>query len=172
MQKDLDGPAADALVVTHLNTHLMGTRMQHTLATGAMASAATIAAVAVLGKMEDGTAAGPINAVSHILWGDEDADTDAVDAPHTIAGAGLNAAAVTGWAGSHELFMPKEGHPSVQRALMVGAAVSAIAYVTDYHVVPKRLTPGSEKRLKPHSLFGVYAVLALSLAAGSLSREL
>lgn len=69
MPMEFDGPPADALVVTHLSTHLMGTWMQHTLATGAMASAATTAAVAVLGKMDDGSAAGPINAISHILWG-------------------------------------------------------------------------------------------------------
>lgn len=149
----------------------MGTWMKHTLATGALASAATTAAVAVLGKMDDGSAAGPINAVSHILWGDKDADTDAVDAPHTITGAGLNAAAVTAWAGVHELFMPKEGRPSVQCALMVGVAVSTIAYVTDYHVGPKRLTPGFEKRLKPGAVFSVYVVLALFLAAGSVSHE-
>jgi hypothetical protein len=40
--------------------------------------------------------------------------------------------------------------------------------VTDYYVVPKRVTRGFEKRLSDPALFGVYAALALSLAAGSL----
>jgi hypothetical protein len=41
--------------------------------------------------------------------------------------------------------------------------VAAAAYVTDYHVVPKRLTPGWELRISPRSLLATYAVLALAL---------
>ncbi|HEY0978183.1 MAG TPA: hypothetical protein VGE21_12000 [Flavobacteriales bacterium] len=149
----------------------MGTWMKDTLATGAMATTATTTAVALLGRMECGSAAAPINAVSHMLWGDEAADTETVDAKHTLAGAVLNAAAVTGWAGVHELMLPRHRAPSVERALMSGATTAALAYVTDYHVVPKRFTPGFEKRLSPLALVGVYAVLALALAAGSMSRQ-
>lgn len=140
-------------------------------ATGGVAAAATTAAVAVLGKLEGGSGIAPINAVSHILWGDKEPVTEEVDASHTAAGAALNAMAVTAWAGLHELLMPRKGRPTVQRALLSGAATAAVAYVTDYHIVPKRLTPGFEKRLSGAALFGVYATLALALAAGSLCRE-
>lgn len=139
-----------------------------TLTTGAVATAATTLAVAALGKAEGGNAVAPINAVSHILWGDEAASADGIDASHTIPGLALNAAAVTGWAGVHELLMPRRGPRGLGQALAAGAAVSALAYVIDYHVVPERLTPGFEKRLSNASLLGVYAALALSLAAGSL----
>jgi len=149
----------------------MGTWIKDTLTTGAVASATTTAAVAVLGKLEGRSAVAPINAVSHILWGEEAADTEQLDARHTLAGAGLNAVAVTGWAGLHELFMPRSGTPSAKRALLAGIATATVAYVTDYHVVPKRFTPGFEKRLSGKALFGVYAALALSLAAGSLCRR-
>ena len=149
----------------------MGTWIKDTLATGAVASAATTAAAAVLGRVENGSAAGPINAVSHILWGKEATCTDAVDARHTLVGAGLNAAAVTSWAALFELALPRNRRPSVPRALLTGAATAAVAYVTDYHVVPKRFTPGFEERLSGRSLFAVYATLALALAAGSLMRE-
>ncbi len=149
----------------------MATWIEDTLTTGAVATAATTAIVAVLGKVEGGSAVAPINAVSHILWGEEAAATEQLDARHTLAGAGLNAAAVTGWAGLHELFMPRRSTPSVQHALLTGVATAAVAYVTDYHVVPERFTPGFEKRLSRPSLFGVYATLALSLAAGSLCRK-
>jgi hypothetical protein len=148
----------------------MGTWMKDTITTGAMATASTTAALAILGKLENDSAVSPINAVSHMLWGDEAADTDVVDTEHTLAGAGLNAAAVTSWAGLFELFMPRKGAPSVQRALLAGTATAAAAYYTDYHLVPERLTPGFEKRLSQPALIGVFATLALSLAAASLCR--
>ncbi len=149
----------------------MGSWIKDTLTTGAMASASTTAAVAIMGKVEIDSAAAPINAVSHILWGDDAAQSEQLDAQHTLAGAALNAMAVTGWAGLHELLMPRRGAPGVTRAVLSGVAVSALAYITDYHVVPKRFTPGFEKRLSRTALLGMYATLALSLAAGSLSRK-
>jgi hypothetical protein len=149
----------------------MGTWIKDTLTTGAVATASTTAAVAVLGNIEGGSATAPINAVSHILWGDSAATKEQFDARHTLAGAGINAVAVTGWAGLHQLFMPRKGRASVQRAVLAGVVTAAVAYVTDYHVVPNRFTPGFEKRLSSSALFGVYATLALSLAAGSLCRK-
>jgi hypothetical protein len=41
--------------------------------------------------------------------------------------------------------------------------VTAGAYVVDYHLVPKRLTPGFEERLSPGALALVYAALGVSL---------
>lgn len=91
-----------------------------------------------------------------------------VDAKHTLAGAGINAASVTMWAGVHELLFGKWARKGPAEAIVSGAAVSALAYAVDYHVVPKRLTPGFEKKLSPQGLFTTYAVLALSFAAGAL----
>lgn len=51
---------------------------------------------------------------------------------------------------------------------MRGAAVSTLACVTDYHVVPKRLTPGFELRLPAGALAAAYAALALGLSAREL----
>jgi hypothetical protein len=48
--------------------------------------------------------------------------------------------------------------------MLGGGLVSALAYVTDYYVVPKRLTPGYELRLRPCALAGIYLALALSLS--------
>ncbi len=158
------------LVPPAIKSFAMGTWIKDTMTTGATATAVTTAAVAILGRMENGNAAGAINAISHMLWGEEAATTDRVDARHTLTGAGLNAAAATAWAGMHELLLPRRVRPTAMRALVAGAATSVIAYMVDYHVVPKRFTPGFEKKLSQNSLFGVYAVLALSLAAGSLAR--
>jgi hypothetical protein len=59
---------------------------------------------------------------------------------------------------------------SVRRALRDGVLTSAIAYVVDYHVVPRRLTPGFELRLPTKALAGIYAALAFGLAARDLVR--
>lgn len=144
--------------------------MKDTLATGALSSVATTAAVALMGKLEGGSAIAPINAISHMIRGDEAARTEEVDVVHTLTGLTINAAAIIAWAGLHELLMPRRNTPSVKRAVAGGSAIAVIAYLTDYHVVPKRFTPGFEKRLSHAALLGVYFVLALSLATGSLHR--
>jgi hypothetical protein len=148
----------------------MGTWIKDTMTTGAVVATTTTAVAALLGRLESGSAAAPINAVSHILVGDDEDTGEQVDVKHTLAGAGLNAMAVTGWAAVHELFMPRTGRPTVQRALVSGTATAALAYITDYHVMPKRLTPGFEKRLSGAALFSVFATLAVFLAAASLYR--
>jgi hypothetical protein len=128
--------------------------------------------VAACAKAENEPVAAPINAVSHIAFGDEAATHDEASAKYTGTGLALNASAVTAWALIHELLYSRVGSKgNVATALACGAAVSAAAYVTDYYIVPKRFTPGFEKRLSGWSLFGVYSALALSLAAGSICKR-
>jgi hypothetical protein len=43
--------------------------------------------------------------------------------------------------------------------------VTAGAYLTDYYLVPKRFTPGFEKRLSGKSLAAIFVALAAGLAA-------
>jgi hypothetical protein len=49
--------------------------------------------------------------------------------------------------------------------ILDAAAVTAGAYITDYYLVPKRFTPGFEKRVSGKSLFAIYVALAVGLAA-------
>lgn len=142
-----------------------------TLRTGAVATAATTAAVSALGLGEEGEPIAPINAVSHIAWGDEAAAHDEASVEYTGTGAALNAAAVTGWAGIHELVMRQVESRTLANSMAVGTLVAAAAYVTDYYIVPRRFTPGFEKRLSGPALAGVYAVLAASLGVGTLLRS-
>lgn len=142
-----------------------------TLETGAVASAATTAAIAACAKAEGTTVAGPLNAVSHILYGDQAARRDDVTLKHTATGTALNAAAVTMWAGIYEALFGRRAERDPATALVGGATVAVMAYATDYYVVPQRLTPGFEKRLSNTSLFAIYGVLAGSFALGSLLRR-
>ena len=133
----------------------------------AAATVATTAATAICGVVENGNWAAPVNAISHIAWGEKAAHREAVSIKHTVLGAGLNAAAMVAWAAFHHLvFRPHNRRSTAAGALARGAATAGIAYVVDYHVVPKRLTPGFEKRLSNRSVFAIYAALAASLAAG------
>lgn len=143
--------------------------VQHTINTGIVASTATTIAASVCGALEDGQPIAPMNAVSHILWDDEAARHTEPSLQYTALGTALNAAAVTSWAAIYELCCgDRANKKDIVGAVVGGALVSAAAYITDYHIVPRRVTPGFELRLSNRSLFGIYTTLALSLAAGSL----
>jgi hypothetical protein len=62
-------------------------------------------------------------------------------------------------------------NPAPGKAALTGGAVAALAYITDYKVVPKRLTPGYELALPPQALYGIFAVMGLSLALSTVVRE-
>jgi hypothetical protein len=48
------------------------------------------------------------------------------------------------------------------------SAVSALAYLVDYHMVPRRFTPGFEKVLPRQALLPIYLAIAAGLIAGTL----
>lgn len=136
--------------------------LERALVSGTIAAAAVALAVAVAGRRRIGSGAAPLNATSHLLWGDEAARHDGYSMKYTATGFAANHAAAIFWA----LFY--EALPRRLPALARGAAVSALAYVVDYHVVPRRLTPGFELRLPRLALAPVYAALAAGLAARDL----
>lgn len=145
-----------------------------TRATG-VATLGTTVITALLGRREAGSAYAPLNATSHIAFGDEAARKDHLSLRYTGAGSAINAAAMLSWTVLQELVFGRwvqqgRGRERAVRALAAGAATSAAAYVTDYHVVPERLTPGFEKRLSGKALGITYAVLAGALAIGLICR--
>ena len=139
-----------------------------TLLTSAVTTAATTATVCLLSSRDTGHPAAGLNATSHILWGDEAMRHNQWDFRHTLTGALLNAGAMGFWSAVQGLFPEPR---SVLGAARNATIVSALAYVTDYHVVPGRLTPGFEQRLSRKSLLGTYAVLAASLAVSALATR-
>lgn len=134
------------------------------LVRAATCAAATSATVSVLSTLQTGRPAAALNAVSHILWGKRAFRANRLDVSHTLAGTLLNAAAMLSWSVVYELL--PEAHTASAR-LAKAAGVTALAYITDYHVVPQRLTPGFEERLSPAALALVYAVLGASFFAAS-----
>ena len=139
---------------------------------GAVATATTTAVAAVCGGVENNRATAPINAVSHIIWGNKATRRSSPSLKYTVPGLLLNGAAVTSWALlKGVMFGPQQRKKSATRALAEGAAISGIAYVTDYYLVPERLTPGFEHRLSNKSLAGIYGTLALSIGLASWLRR-
>lgn len=139
-------------------------------ASGSFAGLVTTAAVALAGLREAGSAAAPINATTHVLWGDEAGATDAVDVKHTLPGVLINVGAGVFWALVHELLLERLPRRNRAAAAASGAAVAGLAYVVDYHLIPRRLTPGWELRLPRRFVALGFVALGVSLAVAGLMR--
>ena len=137
------------------------------LVSGTLAAAAVTLVASLAARRAGGSSAAALNATSHFLWGERAGREDAYSMKYTGTGFAANYGASVFWALFYEaLGRGKRRTPA--RALLDGALISAAAYVTDYHVVPKRLTPGFELRLPGPALACVYAALALGLSARDL----
>src|SRR4051812_19641159 len=115
------------------------------------------------------TAAAPVNAVSHWIFGDPALRRDETDLTHTLTGYLIHHGAAVFWGTLHAKFWgAKPEHKKPLPALAGAAAAAGIACFTDYQLTPKRLTPGFEHRLAKPELANVYVCFALGLAVGSL----
>ena len=113
-----------------------------------------------------------MHAVSHIAWGDAPEAHKGRTLHNHIIGSTLHHGASVFWAVFFEALFGRHAERSTAAALAGGAAISAAAYVTDYHIVSDRFKPGFEAYLSDRSLFAVYAALAVGLAAGARLRGL
>jgi hypothetical protein len=137
------------------------------LVSGAVASVASALAAAACSRVENRHAARPMHAVAHISEGGAPPARSGSGRRNTALGFAIHTAASVWWA----LFF--EALPPRLRRGPGAVSVAGIAYVVDYHVVPKRFRPGFEAHLMGRSLFAVYAALAAGFAlAGHLNRRL
>ncbi|SCY28785.1 hypothetical protein SAMN05216420_104118 [Nitrosospira sp. Nl5] len=154
--------------------------IKRALTSGTVSGIATAIAAALAGKREDGSYAAPLNATSHVLWGDKAAHQDDASLKYTLTGLLLNHAAAIFWALFYEKWFGRRGTGSVAgtagadearslaKPILGAAAVTAGAYVTDYYLIPERFTPGFEKRLSGKSLATIFGILAVGLVACDL----
>jgi hypothetical protein len=140
------------------------------IGSGAFAGLAAIVALALCGRRETQSAVAPINATSHVLWGDEAGAASAVDLAHTVPGLVINTGAAIFWAFVHELALARFAPRGRTAAAASAAAVAALAYVVDYHLVPRRLTPGWELRLSRRSVALGFIALGAGLGVAQLAR--
>lgn len=134
---------------------------------GLAASLLSMVALALRGKAEAGSAAAPFNAISHWLYGARALRLDTADMRHTALGAVVHAGSSMFWATIYEEAVCRSDPPPTPAKLVAGAAgVATLAAVTDFALVPERLTPGFEHRLSKRSLALTYALFAAGLALG------
>jgi hypothetical protein len=139
---------------------------------GSLAAFASTAVLIAAGKREAGSAAAPVNAVSHWYWGDEALRRDKADLAHTTAGYLTHHGASVFWAMAYAAFCRNRSASRTLGGAAAGAvATSAVACFVDYCLTPRRFTPGYEHRLSIPALAAVYAAFALGLGAGDLAMR-
>jgi hypothetical protein len=142
--------------------------LRRAVLSGAVASIASAATLALCGKIERGTAPGPINGPSQWVWGRHAAHRREAAARYTLIGYLIHHMAATGWAILHEKYLrPARAPGSAFREVRNGAATAAVACLVDYRLTPKRLEPGFDAQLSRKSLVLVYAAFAIGLAITS-----
>jgi hypothetical protein len=133
-----------------------------TLKTAVALTATSTAAVLLASAAETGKPFAALNAITHIVDGDD------IEFPHEFAaretgiGLAVNATAMAAWALIYESALERAKRNA---GIADGFAMSLAAYVVDYFLVPKRYTPGIERRLTKQAIFVIYAVLALTFAS-------
>jgi hypothetical protein len=146
--------------------------LQRAIETGAIVCVATLLAAALRGRADSGSAVAPVNATSHIVFGAEAGRVDLPDVKHTLLGVALNAGASVFWASIHQRLFDRDDRGGIGTSMIGGIAVAALAYLVDYHLVPKRLTPGWEYRVSDRSLAMIFGAMALSLPARRVVQRL
>jgi len=165
------------------NTARFPAWLRRVLASGSTASALSAAVVAERSRRETGAALAGINAVSHWLHGPRAYAVDGASVRHTALGALIHHLSSYVWAALYELAManvvrsppgsdePVRGAPTTADLVAGAALVTAVAAWTDLRVVPPRLSPGFEHRLRPASVALVYAAFACGLACSGLASR-
>ena len=138
------------------------------LISGTIASAVSAGVLALLAKAEGAALIQPINATSHWLHGEEAGTVKTVDAKHTGIGLATHQGACLFSATLFETLRANAPDAGPARIVRDAVAVSMIAAVVDYGLVPKQFTPGWEEPLPIRSVAGGFAGLALGLALGGL----
>lgn len=143
------------------------TAVREGLVTGSLASLLSTAVLVAAGRREAGSAAAPVNAVSHWLWGDESLHEDRATLRHTLTGYVTHHLAAVFWA---TLYAGLRRQPprTLSQAMAGGLATSAVAAAVDYTLVPRRLTPGFEHRLSAAPMVATFGALAAGMALGAL----
>ena len=135
---------------------------------GSVASVLSTCVLLAVGNRQAGSTVAPLNAASHWLWGDESLRAQEPSLRHTLTGYLTQHAASVFWA---TLYAGAYGHRDEAKAwpqaVAGGIATSAVAYLVDYKVVPKRLTPGYEHRISGPAMLATYAALAAGFALGA-----
>lgn len=135
------------------------------LKTGLALSLTTTAAILLASAKENNAPWAALNAVAHIVDGDDKEQPTQFSPRESILGVAVNGAAMAAWG---ILYHAALSVTRTRSTPLTATLATTAAYFIDYKVVPKQFTPGIEKRLSQASVLAAYAVLAATLAASPL----
>lgn len=141
------------------------------LAVGTVASLCVFSALGVLGRRGARSAVAPINASSHVLYGEKAGDVDSIDVSHTVVGSVINYGASIFWALPFTWWLYQKRNRSASQITLAAATTATVAGVVDYGLLPRRLSPGWEHAVPPHSVAVTFGSLAVGLALGALATR-
>jgi hypothetical protein len=137
---------------------------RQTVAEGCVAGALSALVLLWRGRRDNASAAAPVNAISHWVWPRQALRRNDASVKHTGGGMLIHFASSLLWAGVYRSWRQSRRHAGPSSAVLDAAAVAGLAALVDLKLVPPRLTPGFEHRLRPASLGWVYLSFATGLA--------
>ena len=135
------------------------------LRSGSVASVLSTLVVTCFSRARSRAAAAGTNAASQWFWYPRARDVDRPSLKYTAAGYAVHHASSLFWAAGYEAMRPEQARLSGRIARAAG--IAALAYIVDYHVVPRRLSPGFEHRIGAAGILSAYAAFALGLLAAT-----
>ena len=116
----------------------MNTFVRNCLISGTAAGLLSLIASAWCSRREHGEGSEhlPMHAVSHIAWDDSPRSHTGCKPHNAVVGTALHQGASVFWAGFFELLFGRRAERSTPAALVGGATIATMAYVTDYHSSP------------------------------------
>ncbi|MFM0125328.1 hypothetical protein P0D73_41780 [Paraburkholderia sp. RL18-101-BIB-B] len=144
------------------------------IGSGSVAGSVSAAIAAARAPGEGATPYAPLNAVTHCFWPRRALAETSFSPRYTLTGLAIHHAAAMFWGLLFESMLMRRQREARRRPAAVVAAAgatAAVAYLVDYHAVPKRLTPGFEAHLSRRSLFYIYAGFAVGFAAAAMCRR-
>ncbi|MEI7297553.1 hypothetical protein WCQ02_36045 [Paraburkholderia tropica] len=153
------------------NTRAWRTVLRRAWITGGTAAAASALTAAQCARRDGATAPAPMNAVTHAIWPRAAPRELGLSARFTLTGFAIHGCASVFWAIGFEALRARRARTTVWSDAADAAAFSAAAWLVDYHVVPRRLTPGFETHMSNRSMLYVYGSIAAGFAAAAIVRR-
>jgi hypothetical protein len=110
------------------------------------------------------------NAASQWVWGEQAHMHDELSVRYTLLGYVIHHGSSLFWACGYQWIGSRTDEP--MRSLLKAMAITSLAYVVDYHVVPTRLSPGFDRHISSTGMFAVYSAFALGLWGPAVVRYL
>lgn len=140
-------------------------RWRQVMLSGGIASVLSTIAVSVCSHLRVGSAAAGTNAASQWIWYPRGRHAHTPSWRHTVVGYLIHHASSVMWATGYEATQPAQA--TAGGRLVRATGIAALAYVVDYHLVPRRLSPGFEHKVGPVGMVAVYAAFAAGLWAST-----